>query len=49
MAEKKAHYILIVKKNQPSLHAQLKRLLWKQSPSPTADAIAGTAARSTAR
>lgn len=30
--EKNAHYILIVKKNQPTLHAQLKRLLWKQVP-----------------
>jgi predicted transposase YbfD/YdcC len=32
VAEKNAHYVLIVKKNQPSLHTQLKRLLWKQVP-----------------
>ncbi|MGP3915221.1 ISAs1 family transposase [Nonomuraea sp. 10N515B] len=32
VAEKNAHYILIVKKNQPTLHTQLKRLLWKQVP-----------------
>ncbi|MEV0168961.1 ISAs1 family transposase [Nonomuraea fuscirosea] len=30
VTEKNAHYILIVKKNQPTLHTQLKRLLWKQ-------------------
>jgi predicted transposase YbfD/YdcC len=30
VTEKNAHYVLIVKKNQPTLHAQLKRLLWKQ-------------------
>jgi hypothetical protein len=32
VTEKNAHYILMVKKNQPSLYAQLKRLLWKQVP-----------------
>lgn len=32
VAEKNAHYVLIVKKNQPSLHTQLKGLLWKQVP-----------------
>ena len=29
---KKAHYILAVKNNQPSLHAQLKSLPWRQVP-----------------
>ena len=28
--EKNAHYILTVKKNQPSLHRQLKKLPWRQ-------------------
>jgi predicted transposase YbfD/YdcC len=32
VTEKNAHYVLIVKKNQPTLHTQLKRLLWKQVP-----------------
>ena len=30
--EKKAHYIFIVKKNQPGLHAQLRNLPWRQIP-----------------
>ena len=30
--QKRAHYLLIVKKNQPTLYAQVKRLLWKQIP-----------------
>ncbi|MGW4931371.1 ISAs1 family transposase [Agromyces sp. NPDC004153] len=30
--EKNAHYVLIVKKNQPTLYNQVKRLLWKQIP-----------------
>jgi predicted transposase YbfD/YdcC len=30
--EKKAHYILVVKKNQPSLYHQLKRMPWRQIP-----------------
>ena len=30
--DKKAHYIFIVKKNQPGLHAQLKNLPWRQIP-----------------
>lgn len=29
---KNAHYIFIVKKNQPGLYAQLKRLPWRQVP-----------------
>jgi predicted transposase YbfD/YdcC len=29
---KRAHYILVVKNNQPGLHAQLKRLPWRQVP-----------------
>lgn len=30
--EKKGHYIAVVKKNQPSLHAQIKNLPWRQIP-----------------
>jgi hypothetical protein len=29
---KRAHYILVVKKNQPGLYAQVKNLPWRQSP-----------------
>ena len=29
---KKAHYILVVKKNQPGLYAQLKNLPWRNIP-----------------
>jgi len=32
VTRKKAHYILTVKNNQPSLHAQLKSLPWRQVP-----------------
>jgi predicted transposase YbfD/YdcC len=32
VAQKNAHYIFIVKKNQPGLYAQLKRLPWRQVP-----------------
>jgi len=32
VTEKHAHYILTVKNNQPSLHAQLKNLPWRQVP-----------------
>lgn len=32
VAEKNAHYILAVKNNQPTLHAQLKALPWRQIP-----------------
>jgi predicted transposase YbfD/YdcC len=32
VASKHAHYILTVKNNQPSLHAQLKNLPWRQVP-----------------
>jgi predicted transposase YbfD/YdcC len=31
-SEKKAHYIAVVKKNQPLLHARLKALPWRQIP-----------------
>jgi predicted transposase YbfD/YdcC len=31
-SDKKAHYIAIVKKNQPLLHARLKTLPWRQIP-----------------
>jgi predicted transposase YbfD/YdcC len=30
--EKKAHYIAVVKKNQPLLHARVKALPWRQAP-----------------
>ena len=32
VADKKAHYILVVKRNQPGLHAQLAKLPWKSVP-----------------
>jgi predicted transposase YbfD/YdcC len=32
VAQKNAHYIFVVKKNQPGLYAQLKRLPWRQVP-----------------
>ena len=32
VAEKKAHYILVVKKNQPGLYAQVKNLPWRHVP-----------------
>jgi hypothetical protein len=32
VTEKNAHYILTIKNNQPSLHAQLKSLPWRQVP-----------------
>jgi predicted transposase YbfD/YdcC len=32
VSEKKAHYILVVKKNQPGLHAQLRTLPWRDIP-----------------
>ena len=32
VTDKKAHYILVVKKNQPGLHAQLRKLPWRNIP-----------------
>jgi predicted transposase YbfD/YdcC len=32
VTKKDAHYILVVKKNQPTLHAQIKNLPWRQVP-----------------
>jgi predicted transposase YbfD/YdcC len=32
VAQKKAHYILVVKKNQPGLYAQVKHLPWRNIP-----------------
>jgi predicted transposase YbfD/YdcC len=32
VSDKKAHYILVVKKNQPSLYAQVKNLPWRNIP-----------------
>jgi hypothetical protein len=31
VTKKNAHYILVVKKNQPGLHAQVKNLPWRTS------------------
>ena len=31
-SEKKAHYIAVVKQNQPLLHARIKALPWRQVP-----------------
>ena len=32
VTDKKAHYIAIVKRNQPLLHAQVRALPWRQVP-----------------
>jgi len=32
VSDKKAHYILVVKKNQPTLYAQVKNLPWRNIP-----------------
>ena len=48
VAQKKAHYILVVKKNQPGLYAQVKNLPGGMSRSPPASTAGATAARSTA-
>jgi len=32
VTDKKAHYIAVVKKNQPLLHAQVRALPWRQVP-----------------
>ena len=40
VTEKKAHYIAVVKRNQPLLHAQVRALPWRQVP-------AGSSARDT--
>jgi predicted transposase YbfD/YdcC len=32
VTEKSAHYILVVKKNQPSLYSQVKNLMWRKVP-----------------
>jgi hypothetical protein len=37
VSDKKAHYILVVKKNQPSLYAQVKNLLWRHIHIPAGD------------
>jgi len=49
VGRKNADCIMIVKKNQPSLHAQIKNLPWRTSRPQTASATAGTAARSPAQ
>jgi hypothetical protein len=48
ISEKKARYNLVVKKNQPSLYAQVKNLPGAASRPVTGSATAGTAASSTA-
>ena len=42
--DKQAHYIAIVKRNQPLLHAQVRALPWRQVPAAAAPAREGTAA-----
>ena len=46
LAGRGAHYLLIVKRNQPGLHAQLAALPWRAGPVATRPANAGTAAPS---
>jgi predicted transposase YbfD/YdcC len=45
--EKKAHYIAVVKKNQPLLHARLKALPWRQVPAGASAREAGHGRRET--
>ena len=42
--QKKAHYIAVVKRNQPLLHARVKALPWRQVPAGSLPATPGTAA-----
>ena len=42
--DKKAHYIAVVKQNQPLLYAQVKALPWRQVPAGSSPARPGTAA-----
>ena len=44
VTDKKAHYIAIVKRNQPLLHAQVRALPWRQVPAAAPPATGGTAA-----
>ena len=44
VTDKKAHYIAVVKRNQPLLHAQVKALPWRQVPGRRATRDRGTAA-----
>jgi predicted transposase YbfD/YdcC len=46
-AEKKAHYIAVVKKNQPLLHARIKALPWRQVPAGASAREAGHGRRET--
>jgi hypothetical protein len=46
LARRRAHYLLIVKRNQPGLHAQLAALPWRDVPVAYQAASAGTAAPS---
>jgi hypothetical protein len=48
-SRKKAHCILVTKKNRPGLYAQLKNLPWRQIPAGTWQRDRATAATSTAR
>jgi predicted transposase YbfD/YdcC len=45
---KNAHYILIVKENQPCLYATIRNLPWKDIPPATAGRTKATAGRSAA-
>ena len=43
VTDKKAHYIAIVKRNQPLLHARVRALPWRQVPAGSTTATPGTA------
>jgi hypothetical protein len=42
--DNKAHYIAVVKKNQPLLHARVRALPWRQVPAGSVTRETGTAA-----
>ena len=44
LTEKKAHYIAVVKQNQPLLHARVKAPPWRQVPAAASPGRPGTAA-----
>ena len=48
VSDKKAHYILVVKKNQPTLYAQVKNLPWRYIRPAASSATGVTAAKNTA-
>jgi len=44
VTEKNAHYIAVVKNNQPLLHARIRALPWRQVPAGSTTRETGTAA-----